>query len=55
MLRHTLEAQGHAVVAAADARAAERALRESCRAVVLSDLRLPEGDGSPCRVRQGRP
>jgi DNA-binding NtrC family response regulator len=45
MLRHALEAQGHTVVEARDQREAESALQESRPAVVLSDLRLPEGDG----------
>jgi DNA-binding NtrC family response regulator len=45
MLRHALEAQGHTVVEARDQREAEAALQESRPAVVLSDLRLPEGDG----------
>src|SRR5581483_6883226 len=45
MLRHALEAQGHTVVEARDQREAEAALPASRPAVVLSDLRLPEGDG----------
>ena len=45
MLRRALEAQGHAVVEARDQREAEAALRSSRPGVVLSDLRLPEGDG----------
>ncbi|MBI3490548.1 MAG: sigma-54-dependent Fis family transcriptional regulator [Acidobacteria bacterium] len=45
MLRHALEAQGHAVVEARDQAEAEAALRISLPAVVLSDLRLPVGDG----------
>jgi DNA-binding NtrC family response regulator len=45
MLRHALEAQGHTVVEARDQREAEAALQSSRPAVVLSDLRLPEGDG----------
>jgi DNA-binding NtrC family response regulator len=45
MLRHALEAQGHAVVEARDQREAEAALHTTRPAVVLSDLRLPEGDG----------
>src|SRR4029077_10213836 len=45
MLRHALEAQGHAVIEARDQPEAVQALR-SCRpGVVLSDLRLPQGDG----------
>ena len=45
MLRLALEAQGHKVVEARDQPEAEAALRASRPAVVLSDLRLPEGDG----------
>jgi two-component system response regulator AtoC len=45
MLRHALEAQGHAVVEARDQPEAVQALHVSCPAVVLSDLRLPDGDG----------
>ena len=45
MLRHALEAQGHTVVEARDQPEAEAALVASNPAVVLSDLRLPEGDG----------
>jgi len=45
MLRHALEAQGHTVVEARDQPEAEAALRQSRPGVVLSDLRLPEGDG----------
>ena len=45
MLRHALEAQGHAVIEARDQREAESALQATHPAVVLSDLRLPEGDG----------
>src|SRR5689334_1788514 len=45
MLRLALEAQGHIVVEARDQPEAEAALRASRPAVVLSDLRLPEGDG----------
>jgi len=45
MLRLALEAQGHTVVEARDQREAEAALLASHPAVVLSDLRLPEGDG----------
>jgi len=45
MLRLALEGQGHAVIEARDEKEAVAALR-SCRpGVVLSDLRLPEGDG----------
>jgi len=45
MLRHALEAQGHAVVEARNQHEAVQALQSSRPAVVLSDLRLPEGDG----------
>ena len=45
MLRHALEAQGHTVVEARDQPEAEAALLASHPAVVLSDLRLTEGDG----------
>src|SRR2546422_3699983 len=45
MLRLALEAQGHVVVEARDQPEAEAALRGSRPAVVLSDLRLPTGDG----------
>ena len=45
MLRHALEAQGHAVIEARDQNEAVQALRASRPGVVLSDLRLPEGDG----------
>jgi DNA-binding NtrC family response regulator len=45
MLRHALEAQGHTVVEAKDQPEAVKALRTSRPGVVLSDLRLPDGDG----------
>jgi DNA-binding NtrC family response regulator len=45
MLRHALAAQGHTVVEARDQREAEAALQASRPAVVLSDLRLTDGDG----------
>ena len=45
MLRHALEAQGHAVIEARDETEAVQALRQARPAVVLSDLRLPSGDG----------
>lgn len=45
MLRHALEAQGHTVVEARDQPEAVAALHSARPAVVLSDLRLPEGDG----------
>jgi DNA-binding NtrC family response regulator len=45
MLRHALESEGHDVVEACDQVEAERALQEQQPVLVLSDLRLPEGDG----------
>jgi DNA-binding NtrC family response regulator len=45
MLKLALEAQGHAVVEARDEPEAVKALGASRPGVVLSDLRLPEGDG----------
>jgi DNA-binding NtrC family response regulator len=45
MLRHALERAGHAVIEARDEPEAVRLLREVRPAVVLSDLRLPTGDG----------
>jgi DNA-binding NtrC family response regulator len=45
MLRLALEAQGHSVVEARDQPEAEAMLRASRPAVVLSDLRLTDGDG----------
>ena len=45
MLRHALEAQGLAVIEARDEHDALAALQTSRPAVVLSDLRLPNGDG----------
>ncbi|MBI3400169.1 MAG: sigma-54-dependent Fis family transcriptional regulator [Acidobacteria bacterium] len=45
MLRLALEAQGHSVVEARDQPEAEAALRSGVPSVVLSDLRLPVGDG----------
>src|SRR5947208_4344413 len=45
MLRHALEAQGHSVVEARDQPEAVQVLHSACPAVVLSDLRLPDGDG----------
>jgi DNA-binding NtrC family response regulator len=45
MMRHALEAQGHHVVEARDQPEAVQRLKDSIPAVVLSDLRLPEGDG----------
>jgi DNA-binding NtrC family response regulator len=45
MLRHALEAQGHHVVEAKDQPEAVQRLKDGIPAVVLSDLRLPDGDG----------
>ena len=45
MLRHALEAQGHVVVEARDEPEAIEHLRQSRPAVVLTDLKLPVGDG----------
>jgi DNA-binding NtrC family response regulator len=45
MLRHALERQGHAVIEATDQAEAVKHLQQSQPSVVLSDLRLPEGDG----------
>jgi DNA-binding NtrC family response regulator len=45
MLRHALEAQGHTVIEARDQPEAVAALQTQHPAVVLSDLRLPDGDG----------
>ena len=45
MLRHALEAQDHAVVEARDQPEAVTALQNAHPGLVLSDLRLPEGDG----------
>jgi DNA-binding NtrC family response regulator len=45
MLRLALEAQGYAVIEARDEAEARSALGQSLPAVVLSDLRLPAGDG----------
>src|ERR1035437_599466 len=45
MLRHALEAQGHSVIEARDAPEALKALQTARLGVVLSDLRLPDGDG----------
>ncbi len=45
MLRHTLERQGHAVVEARDQPEAIKQLQQTQPALVLSDLRLPDGDG----------
>jgi DNA-binding NtrC family response regulator len=45
MLRHALERQDHAILEARDQPEAVRLLQQAQPAVVLSDLRLPEGDG----------
>ncbi|NOT43557.1 MAG: sigma-54-dependent Fis family transcriptional regulator [Acidobacteria bacterium] len=45
MLRHALELQGHSVIEARDEAEAVACLRTSAPAVVLTDLRLPSGDG----------
>lgn len=45
MLRHALEGQGYAVIEARDESEARAALGQSLPAVVLSDLKLPDGDG----------
>src|SRR5262249_31699475 len=45
MLRHTLEAQGHRVIEARDHAEAIAALSSADPAIVVTDLRLPDGDG----------
>ena len=45
MLRLTLERQGHAVVEARDQPEAVKQLQQTQPSLVLSDLRLPDGDG----------
>ena len=45
MLRHALEAHGHVVLEAHDEAEAVQHLRSSRPAVVLTDLKLPSGDG----------
>src|SRR6185503_4645224 len=45
MLRHALEAQGHDVLEARDEPEAVEHLRQSRPVVVLTDLKLPNGDG----------
>ncbi len=45
MLRHALERQGYEVVEATDEPSAIKLLQDAQPALVLSDLRLPEGDG----------
>ncbi len=45
MMRHALEGQGHVVVEARDEAEALQQLRKARPAVVLTDLKLPDGDG----------
>jgi len=45
MLRLALEAQGHSVIEACDEPAAVEAMRQTRPSVVLTDLKLPNGDG----------
>ena len=45
MLRHALESEGHEIVEARDQAEAVLALQERQLSLVLTDLRLPEGDG----------
>jgi DNA-binding NtrC family response regulator len=45
MLRHALERHGHAVIEARDQPEAVKVLQQAQPALVLSDLRLPDGDG----------
>jgi DNA-binding NtrC family response regulator len=45
MLKLAIEGQGHSVVEARDQREALRAMHHDRPALVLTDLRLPEGDG----------
>ena len=45
MLKLAIEGQGHAVIEARDQREALRAMHQDRPALVLTDLRLPEGDG----------
>jgi DNA-binding NtrC family response regulator len=45
MLRHALETQGHTVIEARDQPEAVKALQTLGPAAILSDLRLPDGDG----------
>ncbi|MBI4265784.1 MAG: sigma-54-dependent Fis family transcriptional regulator [Acidobacteria bacterium] len=45
MLRHALEAQGHVVLEARDEPEAVQHIRQARPAVVLTDLKLPRGDG----------
>jgi DNA-binding NtrC family response regulator len=45
MLRHALESRGYGVIEARDGPEAIRCLRQATPSLVLSDLRLPSGDG----------
>jgi DNA-binding NtrC family response regulator len=45
MLRHALEAQGHVVLEARDQPEAIQQMQQARPAVVLTDLKLPDGDG----------
>ncbi len=45
MLRHALERPGHTVIEARDQPEAVRLMQQTQPSLVLSDLRLPEGDG----------
>ena len=45
MLRHAVERQGHGVLEARDQPEAVKHLQQGQPAVVLADLRLPDGDG----------
>jgi len=45
MLRHALEGQGYSVIEARDESEARASLGQSLPAVVLTDLKLPDGDG----------
>jgi DNA-binding NtrC family response regulator len=45
MLRHALESDGHDILEVRDQSEATRALQEQQLSLVLTDLRLPEGDG----------
>jgi DNA-binding NtrC family response regulator len=45
MLRHALESRGYGVIEARDEPEAIRSLRQATPSLVLSDLRLPSGDG----------
>ena len=45
MMRHALEAQAHTVIEARDEAEAREQLHRARPAVVLTDLKLPSGDG----------